>query len=86
MSEDDVSAALTTFIKENLAQDAPYDIDEDTPLLELGILDSLKTAMLLNYIRDGLGTPVPPQLIDAANFRSIRTIAALVGSLTSTRN
>lgn len=86
MSEDDVSAALTSFIRDNLAPDAPYDIDERTPLLELGILDSLKTAMLLNYIRDGLGTPVPPQLIDAVNFRDARSIATMIGGLTATPN
>lgn len=86
MSEDDVRVALTTFIKQNLVPDEPYDIDEDTPLLERGILDSLKTAMLLNYVRDGLGAPVPPYLIDSVNFRSVRTIAALVSNLTSVRN
>lgn len=81
--EDDVRDALTTFIRENLAQDTPYEVDDDTPLLELGILDSLKTAMLLNYIRDKLGTPISPHMVDAPNFRSARTIAALVGGLMS---
>lgn len=85
MPEDYLSDALTTFIRENLAQDAPYEINDDTPLLELGILDSLRTAMLLNYIRDGFGTPVPPKMIDAASFQSARTIAALVGGLMSAR-
>jgi hypothetical protein len=42
--------------------------------------------MLLNYIRDGLSTPIPPDMIDAASFRNVRTIAALVGGLMSERN
>jgi clorobiocin biosynthesis protein CloN5 len=85
MSDDEVATALTEFIRHNLVKDMPDDIDEDTPLLERGILDSLKTAMLLNYIRDGLGTAVPPLLIDAKNFHSARTIAVMIGGLSASR-
>jgi acyl carrier protein len=83
VSEADLRAALTGFIRDNLMRDIPYEIDEDTPLLEAGILDSLKTAMLLNFLRDGLGTPVPPHRIDARNFHSVRTIAAMAAELSA---
>lgn len=69
---------ITAFIQENCLDDLDLVIDSDTPLLELGILDSLKTAMLLNYIRDTLNTPIPPERLSAGHFRSPRDIAAMV--------
>jgi clorobiocin biosynthesis protein CloN5 len=69
---------ITAFIQENCLGDLDLVIDADTPLLELGVLDSLKTAMLLNYIRDALSTPIPPERLSARHFRSPRDIAALV--------
>ena len=53
-------------------------LDETTPLLESGILDSLRIAVLLGYIRDELGLRVPLAAMDATNFRDIRTIAELL--------
>jgi acyl carrier protein len=80
VSEDEFTSQILVFFRENFPPDdeTPH-VDEATPLD--GILDSLKTAILLNYLRDGLGTPVPPALIDARNFRSIRTIAAMAHGL-----
>jgi clorobiocin biosynthesis protein CloN5 len=69
---------ITAFIQENCLGDRDLVIDADTPLLELGVLDSLKMAMLLNYIRDALSTPIPPERLSAAHFRSPGTIAALI--------
>jgi acyl carrier protein len=53
-------------------------LDETTPLLESGILDSLRIAVLLSYIRNDLGVQVPLAAMDATNFRDIRTIAELL--------
>jgi hypothetical protein len=39
--------------------------------------------MLLNFIRDELGTPVSPAFINAGNFKDVRSIAALVSALAS---
>ena len=82
MADDNVTARLTAFIQANLvAADTPEPIDESTPLLQLGVLDSLRTAMLLIFIRDELGAHISPALINARNFQNVRTIAALVASL-----
>ncbi len=78
----DTAPRLVTFVRENLLPaDSTIVLDEQTPLLEAGILDSLKTAILLNYIRDELGVFVSPALIDARNFASVASVAAMVDGL-----
>jgi acyl carrier protein len=75
----EVTEKLVSFIQENLTGAHPdLVVDENTPLLERGILDSLKTAMLLNFIRDEIGTPIPPERLSTGHFRTPRDIAALV--------
>ncbi|MFI5916537.1 acyl carrier protein [Dactylosporangium sp. NPDC051541] len=79
VSEEEISARLVQFIRERLLDGtAEHDIDERTPLLDRGILDSMKTAVLLNFIRTELGTQLPPAALDGANFVDVRTIAAMV--------
>jgi acyl carrier protein len=82
MSEDEITEALLTFIRDNLlTESAQAPIDDTTPLLDHGILNSLKTAMLLNFARDTLGTFIPPEYLDLKNFRDVRSIAAMIHSL-----
>ena len=50
----------------------------DTPLVESGILDSLRIAVLLHWIRDELGVHVPLEKIDAGHFADIATIAGML--------
>jgi acyl carrier protein len=79
MSEDEVVATITAFIRERfLSGDERQELTESTPLLEWGILDSLSTAVLLKFIREELGVTVPPMAVDAKNFRDVRSIATLI--------
>lgn len=78
----DVEEQLVSFIRERfLSGDDAHELDIDTPLLEWGIIDSLKVAILLNFIRDDLGVDVPFERIRSRDFTDIRSIAALVGEL-----
>lgn len=82
MPGDAVTARLIEYIQENLSPaDLAEPISETSPLLEMGVLDSLKTAMLLNFIRDQLGVKIPPLMIEFQNFQNIQSIAAMVGDL-----
>lgn len=81
---DEVVTRLVSFAREKLqTNDLGVQIDAATPLLELGVLDSLKIAMLLNFIRTELRVVVPPTDLVADNFRDIRTVAALVAALSA---
>ncbi|HEY7147216.1 MAG TPA: acyl carrier protein [Streptosporangiaceae bacterium] len=75
---------LVSFIKERfLPAEIAADFGPETPLLELGVLDSLKAARLLNFIRKDLGTTVPTSMIDTTNFKDVRSIIAMIAALNS---
>jgi peptidyl carrier protein len=82
---DAVVAAVTGYIREKfLSGDPDGELTSDTNLLQLGILDSLNTAMLMTFIRDELGVTIPLEMISAANFKTVSAIASKVCSLTAT--
>ena len=77
-----VVAALVGFIQDRLLDpDQRQPVDERTPLLELGVLDSLKVAMLLNFIRAELGVEIPQGQFSATIFRDAHSIAAVVAAV-----
>jgi clorobiocin biosynthesis protein CloN5 len=77
-----VEAALVGFIQTRLlGPDQHQPVDERTPLLELGVLDSLKVAMLLNFIRTELGADIPQARFSATTFRDVYSIAAVVAAV-----
>lgn len=84
MSSDEISAKLTAYIKKRfLDGDENKELEDITPLLEWGVLNSMNTALLLMYIRDELGVAVPPKGIVADNFKNIRSITQMVVDLGS---
>ncbi|HZN19887.1 MAG TPA: acyl carrier protein [Micromonosporaceae bacterium] len=81
LSEDEVAGRLLGFIRERfLAGDERRELDEDTPLLEWRVLDSLNTAVLISYIREEFGTPVPIEKLTAATFKNVRSISSMLCS------
>jgi acyl carrier protein len=82
MTEEDYKSALEKFmVEEFLEGTAEQSLTETTPLVTSGILDSLRIAMLLSFIRDSLGVFVPFEKIDMRNFSDIRTIAAMLDGI-----
>ena len=79
VSEDQVISDLLMFIStEFLDGDLTGELTDETPLLAWGVLDSFKTARLLNYIEDEFGSQIPPALLSAGNFQNVRSIAAMI--------
>ncbi|WP_061297357.1 acyl carrier protein [Herbidospora cretacea] len=80
----ELTQKLVDFIQENLVQDGDdITVDETTPLLTSGLLDSLRTARLLNFLRKDVGVPVPAAKLESENFQDVTTIVALVRELES---
>ncbi|MDA0636079.1 phosphopantetheine-binding protein [Nonomuraea sp. MCN248] len=80
----ELTRRLVDFVQENLVPEGDdLKVDETTPLLVSGLLDSLRTARLLNFLRKDVGVPVPAAKLDPDNFRDVATIAALVRELRS---
>jgi clorobiocin biosynthesis protein CloN5 len=79
MTEDDYTSALLKFVGAEFQRgDERATLDERTPLIEAGVLDSLRIAVLLGFIRDELCLYVPLARIDAENFADVRTIARML--------
>jgi len=77
--EDQLISDLLLFIRlQFLDGDDAGELTDETPLLAWGVLDSFKTARLLGFIQDELGSQVAPELLYAGNFKDIRAIAAMV--------
>jgi clorobiocin biosynthesis protein CloN5 len=77
MTESDVSGKLIGFIRERFLDGDPRgELDESAPLLEWGIITSLNTSILLNYLRDEFGAVV--EGIEADDFRTVRSLTAMI--------
>lgn len=82
MTEAEIETALVEFVRaEFLWGDEGRELDVTTPLLEWGIIDSLRTVLLQAHVRDKLGVEIPAALVDSHNFKNIRNIAKLVHDL-----
>ncbi|SEH03138.1 Phosphopantetheine attachment site [Nonomuraea solani] len=79
-----ITRKLVDFIQDNLVLDGDdITVEETTPLLVSGLLDSLRTARLLNFLRRDIGVPIPAAKLDPENFRDVVTIVAMVRELES---
>ncbi|MET7643288.1 hypothetical protein ABZS83_06495 [Streptomyces sp. NPDC005426] len=82
MNTDAVTARLLDFIRnEFLWSDEGREIDAATPLLEWGIVDSLRIALLQAFILNEWDVPVPAAKIDAKNFKNAASIATMICEL-----
>ncbi|BCL33418.1 acyl carrier protein [Streptomyces aurantiacus] len=70
---------LLRHVREELATGVPPEqITADAPLLEMGVLDSVRTARLLAHIRTAHGVRVPPVHMTGEHFRTLDTITDLI--------
>ena len=75
-------ARILAYVRDAFLNGDPQgELDERTPLLEWGVLNSLNMAQLLAFIREDLGVLVPATAISPANFKNIAGIAELVDTL-----
>ncbi|MBB4688782.1 phosphopantetheine-binding protein [Amycolatopsis jiangsuensis] len=72
--------ALVAALRELVLRQLPAteaELGPDSPLREAG-LTSLRTVATLVAIEDALGRDLPPELITAETFGSLRTLAAAI--------
>ena len=82
MTRDQIVHALTTFVSVELLGGQSDDLDERTPMLELGIIDSMSIVSLIMFVERRCRVSVPSDLVRPESFRDISSIAALVMTLT----
>jgi 2-hydroxymuconate-semialdehyde hydrolase len=70
---------LVRFASQELLADAgDITLDEETPILEMGVLDSLSMVSLLAFIQSKLNVTVPDEEVLPENFETLGTMADLI--------
>lgn len=77
MKRDAIEAVLVDFVARELLDGDARDLDERTPLLELGIIDSLTIVSLLSFLEERFGARIAPERVRPEHFVNIAAIAAL---------
>ncbi|MBL1102483.1 acyl carrier protein [Streptomyces coffeae] len=79
MTESEIRESISAYIRERfLGGDHKGELEETSPLLEWGVLNSLNTAQLIGHIRVAVGVKIPAMEVNPENFRDVRSITALV--------
>ncbi|MBH8554090.1 alpha/beta fold hydrolase [Nostocaceae cyanobacterium CENA357] len=76
-----IQAELITFINAEILESEDSGLDSDTPLLAIGILDSLAMVSLIAKIEDAFGVRVPDEAVNPDNFQSVAAIAQMIDSI-----
>jgi acyl carrier protein len=69
---------LTNYIGQNILEGKDIGLDETTPLLEWGIINSLEMTTLLSFIRQAFDVEIPMEQLIPEHFASLSSIADLV--------
>ncbi len=78
---DDIAAKIMEFVlQELLPGEDPSHLDEDTPLLSTGVLDSVGIVMLIAFLEQRFGVVVHAREIRPDRFETIAAIAETVRS------
>lgn len=81
----DVRAALlhslTRWVTDELLEGEGDDLRADTPLLELGVLNSFEVGRMLAFLEREHGVRVPPAAIGPANLATLDAICDMVAAL-----
>ncbi|WPB81677.1 thioesterase domain-containing protein [Archangium violaceum] len=74
MTKTQLLTDLTRYVAEEILEGASEDLEPSTPLLELGILNSLETTRMMAFIQKQYGITVPA---DAIRVEDLQTLSAL---------
>jgi acyl carrier protein len=79
MMQNETYRRLHAFVATDLLNGDARDLDETTPLLAWGVLDSMAMIKLTEFIEQELGTSIPTnELLDSANLETLATITQMV--------
>ena len=78
MQRSEVLAQLRSYVAQQLLDGRDIGLDETTPLLEWGVINSLEIIRLLAFIQQQFNIAIPPDQIVADHFTDLGTISDLV--------
>jgi len=71
-------SAIKTFIRTELIYDDEKDFDENTNLIERGIVDSMSLVRLISFIEENYEMQVQDEDIVPENFSSLNKISSFI--------
>ncbi|MCP3102833.1 acyl carrier protein [Myxococcus sp. K15C18031901] len=78
MNQAQLLEGLTRYIADEILEGDAEDLLPSTPLLELGILNSLETARMVGFIEKQYGITVPADALRVENLQTLSAIADMV--------
>ena len=78
MNRDFILRKLEGFVVKELLDGAKGDLNENTPLLQWGILDSLAMVRMLSFIEEDFSIEVPDESVRPEYFESLGRLADLL--------
>jgi len=79
--EEDILAAVSAYIGDEVLEGEDLGLDASTPLLELGVLNSMEIVRLVGFLRSQYDLAVDNSEIMAENFSDIASITQMVSRL-----
>ncbi|MDD9940565.1 MAG: acyl carrier protein [Myxococcales bacterium] len=76
----EVISRIRKYVANEVLDGKDMGLDENTPLLEWGVLNSLEIEVMIAFLEREFGVRVPPEQVTAENFRNIAAIAQLASS------
>lgn len=72
---------LRRFVAEELLEGRADELDHDTPLLELGVIDSFSLAEIVTFVEAQFAIAIPDGELKPTSFASVGAIAELCDRL-----
>ena len=77
-----IKVQLSSFVQDTLASGVrDLQIDEDTRLIEHGLIDSIGLMELMDYIEQETGVRVPDEEVHPGNFQTVASMEAMIARL-----
>lgn len=78
MQRTEVLTQLKRYFAQDVLDGRDIDLDEATPLLEWGVINSLEIVRLLSFIQVSFAIDLPMHRLTADHFTNLSSIASLV--------
>jgi len=80
MSNESIKNEIRQYLKESIVQDESMIIDDNTPLISGGLMDSISTLKMVGYIEQKYGIEFQPHEVDRENLETLELITNFIGS------
>ena len=72
---------LIEYIKKEFVEDPDEEIDENTPLMSSGLIDSLSIVSLVAFVDKKFGVNIPDEKGTVENFETVNQIIEIISQL-----